>query len=95
MTEQSWQLVILEKAVKQLRKLDSPEQKRIYEFFEKKVLSSGNPRLFGKQLTDPYKKLWCYRIGNYRIASNLNDSKLTILIVEIGHRREFYKNLSG
>jgi mRNA interferase RelE/StbE len=31
------------------------------------------------------------RIGNYRVIYEINDGELTILVVEIGHRKEIYK----
>ena len=34
---------------------------------------------------------WRYRIGDYRVIVNIQDEKLIILALEIGHRREIYK----
>jgi mRNA interferase RelE/StbE len=31
------------------------------------------------------------RVGNYRVIYDINDGELTILVVEIGHRKEIYK----
>jgi mRNA interferase RelE/StbE len=35
--------------------------------------------------------LWRYRVGDYRIVCDIQDSRLVILVVQIGHRREIYR----
>jgi hypothetical protein len=37
---------------------------------------------------------WKYRVGDYRILCNFEDSRLLVLVVEIGHRREVYRGTS-
>ncbi|MFC9243451.1 type II toxin-antitoxin system RelE/ParE family toxin [Streptomyces sp. NPDC057136] len=37
--------------------------------------------------------LYRLRVGAYRIAYTINDGKLVILVVEVGHRREIYRRL--
>ena len=34
---------------------------------------------------------WRIRVGDYRIIYDIGDKELTILIVDIGHRREVYR----
>jgi len=34
---------------------------------------------------------WKYRVGDYRIIADIQDSKLCILVIRIGNRREVYK----
>ena len=34
---------------------------------------------------------WKYRVGDYRIISNIEDGALRIVIVKIGNRREVYR----
>jgi mRNA interferase RelE/StbE len=34
---------------------------------------------------------WRYRVGDYRIICEIQDDKLCVLVVEIGHRREVYR----
>ena len=50
-----------------------------------------NPRLKGESLTGNLSKYWKYRIGDYRLICRIEDEKLLVLIVKIGHRREVYK----
>lgn len=34
---------------------------------------------------------WRIRVGDYRIIYDIEDSVLTVLVVEVGHRREIYR----
>ncbi|MBN9133944.1 MAG: type II toxin-antitoxin system RelE/ParE family toxin [Nitrosospira multiformis] len=36
-------------------------------------------------------KFWKYRVGNYRVIANIEDSTVRILIVKTGPRREIYR----
>ncbi|EGF75734.1 toxin-antitoxin system, toxin component, RelE family, partial [Cutibacterium acnes HL099PA1] len=45
----------------------------------------------GKPLTGDLSGLWRYRIGDYRLICTLNDNRLTILALSIGHRRDIYR----
>jgi len=33
------------------------------------------------------KDKWRYRVGNYRILAKIEDDRITIMILEVGHRR--------
>jgi mRNA interferase RelE/StbE len=35
--------------------------------------------------------LFRYRIGDYRLICQLQDQVVTILVLEVGHRREIYR----
>jgi mRNA interferase RelE/StbE len=35
--------------------------------------------------------LWRYRIGDYRLICKIEDQSVTILVLEVGHRREIYR----
>jgi mRNA interferase RelE/StbE len=37
--------------------------------------------------------LYRLRVGAYRIAYTIDDGKLIILVVEVGHRRDIYRRL--
>ncbi|MFC9844849.1 type II toxin-antitoxin system RelE/ParE family toxin [Streptomyces sp. NPDC060223] len=37
--------------------------------------------------------LYRLRVGMYRIAYTIDDGKLIILVVEVGHRRDIYRRL--
>ena len=79
------------KAAKQVRKLDSAAAKRIRDFLEQKLSRLDNPRQLGKKLVN--EEFWRYRVGDYRVLTNVDDDQILILVVEVAHRREVYNNL--
>ena len=78
------------KAIKQLSKLDKHSRKLIYAWIDKNLQNCHNPRLRGKGLTANRSGEWRYRVGDYRIIADIQDDKIIILVLEIGHRREIY-----
>lgn len=72
-------------------KLDPTAAKRIRSFLEQKLAQLDNPRLLGKKLVN--EEFWRYRVGDYRILTNIDDDQILILIVEVAHRREVYNKL--
>ena len=79
------------RAVKQIKKLDPATRKLIKSWIEKNLLNTDNPRQHGKGLTGGLSQYWRYRVGDYRILAEINDTEIVIIIVEVGHRREIYR----
>lgn len=79
-----------EQAVKQLKKLDKHTAALIYGWIDKNLVDCENPRLHGKGLTANRSGQWRYRIGDYRLIAEIQDEEITILLLNIGHRREIY-----
>ena len=80
-----------ERAIKSLKKLDKNIRSLIYAWIDKNLEGCENPRLHGKSLTGDKSGEWRYRIGNYRLICEIEDKKIVILILEIGHRKEIYE----
>ena len=78
------------KAVRQLAKLDKNTRKLIYAWIDKNLQNCENPRQHGKGLTANRSGQWRYRIGDYRLIAEIQDEKITILLLNIGHRKEIY-----
>ena len=76
---------------KALEKLDFYTQKMIMHWINKHLVNSQNPKAFGKALSYDLKGLWRYRIGDYRLICHIEDEKLLILAIDIGHRSSIYK----
>jgi mRNA interferase RelE/StbE len=87
----AWKVSFLIKARKQLESLDQAAQKRILNFLFERLLASPDPRLLGKTLVGELEGLIRYRVGDYRLICRLEDRALTILVIEVGHRREIYR----
>ena len=73
-----------------IKKLDSLTSKLIRTWIEKNLIDTENPRIKGKALTGDLKGLWRYRVGDYRILADIQDDKIVILILDIGHRSKIY-----
>jgi mRNA interferase RelE/StbE len=86
----AWTVEFQRSAAKQLRELDRPIQQRILTYFRSRVLASVDPRKLGKALTGDKGRLWRYRIGDYRAICKLEDDRLVVLVLELGHRRKVY-----
>ena len=77
-------------AVDTIKKIDSSTSKIIRNWIEKNLINTENPRIKGKALTGDLKGLWHYRVGDYRILADIQDDKIVILILDIGHRSKIY-----
>ncbi len=87
---QKWHVEFDSRAAKELRKLDHAAQKLILNFLKEKITTELDPRRFGKALVGNLSGLWRYRIGDYRIICVIQDEKLIVLTLKIGHRRDVY-----
>ena len=88
----AWTISYTDTARKQLRKLDKQTARRLLDFMDERIAGAENPRDSGKALTGPVLgTFWRYRVGDYRIICEIQDGKLCVLVVEIGHRREVYR----
>ena len=73
------------------KKLDKSVQKIIRHWINNRLVNIEDPRTFGKPLVGDLKNYWRYRIGDYRLIVKIEDNKLTILMIDIGHRKNIYK----
>ena len=87
-----WRVEYSERAVKDLKKLDKYTAKLILAWIEKNLEGCADPRVHGKGLTANRSGQWRYRIGDYRLLAEIQDNKLVILALSVGHRREVYEN---
>ena len=87
----AWAVELAESAANALDKLDAPTQQRIWRYLRGRLSRTDNPRQSGKALTGPYSGLWRYRIGDYRLICRIEDARLVVLVVKIGHRRNVYQ----
>ncbi|MCC8097902.1 MAG: type II toxin-antitoxin system RelE/ParE family toxin [Eubacterium sp.] len=76
---------------KEFKKLDKYTMKMIKAWIKKNLEGCENPRAHGRGLTANRKGEWRYRIGDYRLICLIEDDKLVILALTVGHRREIYK----
>jgi len=86
----NWTIEFHPDAVYELSKFAKVQQKRILRFLRERVEPSDNPRSHGAALKGPFRELSKYRADDYRIICDIQDQKVIILVVRIGHRREVY-----
>lgn len=86
-----WTVEVSKKSQKSLDKIDKKQATRIVEFLETKLATDENPRELGAALSGAWAGHWRYRVGDYRIICKIDDGIVTILVIEIGHRREIYR----
>lgn len=79
-----------EKAKKFLKKLDKYTAKIITSWIRKNLEGCSDPRHTGKGLTSNRSGQWRYRVGDYRILADIQENKVLILVLDIGHRRDIY-----
>lgn len=86
----NWRVEISVKAIKKLAKINPKDRTRIWDFVKNTLSQMENPRATGKALQGEFKGLWRYRVGDYRLICDIQDNKLIILVIDIGHRRNIY-----
>lgn len=86
----TYKLVVSERVRKQLKKMDRRVSLMLIDELFNKYDGLDNPRQHGKPLKGDLNKYWRYRIGNYRVICDIQDDKLLVLALEIGHRKEIY-----
>lgn len=76
---------------KEFKKLDNYTRRMIISWIDKNLTGCENPRQHGKALTANRSGQWRYRIGDYRLICIIEENKLVILALTIGHRKDVYK----
>jgi len=87
----AWSVEISAFAQRQLRKLDKPVAARILDWLADRIEDCKNPRHFGEPLNGELAGWWRYRIGDFRVICEIQDNRLVVLALSIGHRREIYR----
>jgi mRNA interferase RelE/StbE len=84
----NYKIEITATAEKSLKKLPKKDLEKVVEAIQVLAISpfpSGCRKLKGEE--DVYR----VRQGNYRIIYEVIDSKLVVLVLKIGHRKDIYK----
>jgi mRNA interferase RelE/StbE len=88
----AWNVELAASADRELSKLDAQHARRILKFLHQRLAKLANPRSFGKALHgSELGGFWKYRVGDYRLICKIEDDRLIVLVLRIGHRREIYR----
>ena len=77
-------------ALRQLKKIDREISRRITRHMDDRVAVLDDPRKIGKALAGPFKGLWRYRVGDYRVICEIQDRRVVVLVLSLGHRSAIY-----
>ena len=86
----AWRIEFEASAAKELKKLDKQNQARILRFLRERVAASEDPRQLGRPLRQDLAGLWKFRVGDCRVIAHIEDERLVILVLRVGHRRYVY-----
>ena len=86
----AWRIEITDTAKKQLAKLDHQVQTEIVRYLREKISTDDDPRRYGAPLRKELADRWKYRVGAYRLICEIQDEKILVLLLMIGHRSKVY-----
>ena len=86
----AWTLEYDAAARKQLRKIGGAPAARIRAGLEK-IASLPDPRTRAKAMVDEWGGYWRFRFEDFRVIAKIEDHRLVIFVVAVGHRREVYR----
>lgn len=80
------------RAAKELGSIEKRDARRLRD----EILAlGGEPHPPGSIKLAGTDDLYRLRVGNYRVIYAVEEDRLVILIVRVGHRREVYRRLGG
>lgn len=86
-----WTIEYDPEAIRDLNKLDRSIRSEIFRYLQERIAQADNPRNFGKVLRHEKFGLWRYRVRDFRIICELQDTRQVVLVIGVGHRREVYR----
>ena len=87
-----WTVEFDDRARRELRKLDAQNQQAILRYLRERIAVAEDPRQHGKPLRMNLAGLWRYRMGDYRLICRIEENRLVVLVLKVGHRREVYED---
>ena len=88
----AWRVELSATAAQELGKLDPQNARRILKFLNERVAKLADPRAIGKALRgSPLGEFWRYRVGDFRLICKIEDDRVRVLVLRVGHRREVYR----
>lgn len=88
----AYRVEIAESAERELKKLDRQHRTRILKFLRDRIAKLDDPRAIGKALKgSELGEFWRYRVGEFRLICRIEDERVLVLVLRIGHRREIYR----
>lgn len=83
-----YQIEFSRQADRQFRNLPSQIQQRLKLRIDSLATT---PRPHGSEKLSGADQLYRIRVGDYRLVYTVEDNRLLVLVVKVGHRREVYR----
>ena len=87
----AWRIEITDTARKQLAKLDRQVRSEIVRYLRERIGTEDDPRRYGAPLRKNLAGGWKYRVGAYRLICEIQDEKILVLVLMVGHRSKVYE----
>ena len=88
----AYHVELSESEERELGKLDAPQAKRILKFLHQRVAKLDDPRSIGEALHGSrLGEMWKYRVGDYRLICKIEEDRLIVLVLRVGHHKEIYR----
>ena len=87
----NWQIELSNKAEETLLRLDKPIRMRILRYLRKRLADHPDTVALAEPLNGEFKGLFRFRVGDYRLISDIQQDILLILVLQVRHRGEAYR----
>ena len=87
----TWSVEWDERARRELRRLDPAVQRQILGYLRQRIVGPADPRRFGRPFSGGKQGLWRYRLSAYRLVCRIEEERLVVLVLAVGHRKEVYE----
>lgn len=87
----AWRIEFDSEVEADLKKLDPEAQRRILRYLSERISTEKDPRRFGAPLRRELSGLWKYRIGDFRVICRIEEKRIVVYVIRIGHRKEVYR----
>ena len=86
----AWTVEYDPRVEKDLKAVDRAMQREILDYMDERIASEEDPRRFGKSLSHELRKLWRYRVRDYRILCDIREESRVVMVLAIKHRSIAY-----
>ena len=86
----AWRIEVTDTAKKQLAKLDRQVQLEIVRYLREKIATGEDPRRHSAPLRRELLGRWKYRVGAYRLICEIQEERILVLVLMVGHRSKVY-----
>jgi len=83
-----WSVVFESAASKEVRRIERRERERILRAVE--ALKTDPRPAGGKYLKGRWSLYLRIRVGDYRVVCAVEDARLVVVVIHVGHRRDVY-----